>query len=165
MPALRSNAILLSLSLILVACDQPATGKAGQKESVDAAPNAAPKAVTLARTPSPEGARVFFITPANGDTVSNPITIEFGIDGMSVAKAGDEQPNSGHHHLLIDADLPDLGLPIPASPNYVHFGDGSSSTEISLEPGTHSLRLLLGDHRHIPHDPPVASDPIMVTVE
>lgn len=161
MPALRSNAILLSLSLILVACDKPAAGKAGQKESMDAAT----EAVTLARTPSPEGARVFFISPATGDTVSNPIRIEFGIDGMSVAKAGDEQPNSGHHHLLIDADLPDLGLPIPASANYVHFGDGSSSTEISLKPGTHSLRLLLGDHRHIPHDPPVASDPIVITVE
>jgi len=84
---------------------------------------------------------------------------------MSVNKAGDDQPNSGHHHLLIDTDLPDPGLPIPADSSHVHFGDGSTSTQISLEQGTHSLRMLLGDYRHIPHDPPVISEPITITVE
>ena len=84
---------------------------------------------------------------------------------MSVVTAGDATPQSGHHHLLVDADLPNLSLPIPATDNYIHFGDGSTSTEISLEPGTHTLRLLLGDHLHIPHDPPVVSDPITINVE
>lgn len=120
---------------------------------------------TLPRTASPEGASVFFITPADGDTVSNPINIEFGINGMDVVKAGVDQPNSGHHHLLIDTDLPELGAPIPADANHVHFGDGSTTTEITLPPGKHELFLLLGDHQHIPHDPPLVSNPITITVE
>ena len=117
------------------------------------------------RTPSVEGARVFFITPADGDTVSSPVSIEFGIEGMSVVKAGDATPHTGHHHLLVDTDLPDPGLPIPADGNHIHFGDGSTATKISLEPGEHTLQLLLGDHLHIPHDPPVLSEPITITVK
>lgn len=119
----------------------------------------------LPRSASAEGASVFFITPADGDTVTNPVTIKFGIAGMDVVPAGDNTPNSGHHHLLIDTGLPDLGMPIPADGQHVHFGDGSTSTEITLEPGEHTLQMLLGDHLHIPHDPPLASDVITVTVE
>ena len=84
---------------------------------------------------------------------------------MEVVKAGVDKPDSGHHHLLIDTGLPPAGLPIPADDQHVHFGDGSTSTEIALAPGQHTLRLLLGDHRHIPHDPPVASEPITIMVE
>ena len=123
------------------------------------------EAVTMPRTASPDGASVFFISPANGDTVTSPVSIEFGIEGMSVVKAGDSQPDSGHHHLLVDTDLPDLGLPIPADEHHIHFGDGSTSTEISLDPGTHTLRMLLGDHLHIPHESPIMSDPITITVK
>jgi hypothetical protein len=130
----------------------------------DAAP-AEEAAAALPRTPSPEGARVFFISPADGDTVTNPVHIVFGIEGMEVAPAGTDEPHSGHHHILIDADLPDLTMPIPASENYVHFGDGRTETEITLEPGEHTLQMLLGDHIHIPHDPPVMSEKITVFVE
>lgn len=119
----------------------------------------------LQRTPSADGARVFFITPADGATVSNPVYVDFGIEGMAVVKAGDMQADSGHHHLLIDTGLPALDLPIPADANHIHFGDGSTSTEITLEPGEHTLQLLLGDYLHIPHEPPVASDVIRITVE
>jgi hypothetical protein len=97
--------------------------------------------------------------------VTNPVAIEFGIEGMDVVKAGQEAAHSGHHHLIIDAGLPDLGLPIPADEHYVHFGDASTSTELTLEPGTHILQLLLGDYLHIPHDPPVMSATITVVVE
>ena len=119
----------------------------------------------LTRTASPEGARVFFITPADGDTVSNPVKIEFGIEGMAVVAAGVNETHSGHHHLIIDAELPNMGLPIPADDNYIHFGDASTATERTLEPGQHTLQLLLGDHLHIPHDPPVVSETITITVE
>lgn len=119
----------------------------------------------LKRTPSVDGARVFFISPSDGATVSNPVSIEFGIEGMTVVKAGDMQPQSGHHHLLIDTGLPKLDLPIPADANHIHFGDGSTSTETTLEPGEHTLQLLLGDHLHIPHQPPVVSEIITITVE
>ena len=156
---------LPALALCLAACgkhtaDHPAASPAVEKNAEPAEALA-----TLTRTPSPDGARVFFITPVDGAVVSNPVVIDFGIEGMSVTKAGDNRPDSGHHHLLIDAELPDLSLPIPANANYVHFGDGRTSTEITLEPGQHTLRMLLGDHLHIPHDPPVISEPITITVE
>ena len=120
---------------------------------------------TLARTASPEGASVFFITPVDGDTVSSPVNIDFGIDGMDVVAAGTDQAHSGHHHLLVDTGLPDLGMPIPADAAHIHFGDASTSTELDLDPGDHTLQLLLGDYRHVPHDPPLISQQIAITVE
>lgn len=157
----NAGLLMLALGLSLTGCGKPAADKqAGENASGPVV-----KTVTLARTPSPPGARVFFITPGDGETVSNPFRIEFGIEGMTVTKAGNKQPESGHHHLLIDTGLPDLALPVPADANHKHFGDGSTSTEISLEPGRHSLQLLLADHLHVPHDPPVASDVITITVE
>jgi hypothetical protein len=128
-----------------------------------AAETAAP--ATMPRSPSGEGASVFFVSPADGDTVSSPFAVEFGIGAMEVVRAGDNTPNTGHHHVLIDTGLPALDMPIPADENHVHFGDGSSATELTLEPGEHTLQLLLGDHLHIPHDPPVYSVRITVTVE
>ncbi len=144
-----------------VAAEEPAEARPAAAETT--APAEQP---TLPRSPAPDGARVFFITPADGDTVSNPVNIEFGIEGMSVVAAGVNEMHSGHHHLIIDAELPaNPGMPIPADENYVHFGDASTSTEVTLEPGQHTLQLLLGDHLHVPHDPPVASDVITITVE
>jgi hypothetical protein len=124
------------------------------------------EAASLPRTAAPEGARVFFITPADGETVSSPVRIEFGIEGMNVVAAGVDEAHSGHHHLIVDADLPEnMGMPIPADDNYIHFGDASTSTELTLDPGQHTLKLLLGDHLHVPHDPPVTSETITITVE
>lgn len=151
------------LSLGLFGCGEQAPDPASEPA---AEPADTPAAVAaLPRSASPAGARVFFISPTDGDTVSNPIRVEFGIEGMDVVKAGDKQSNSGHHHLLIDTELPDPAMPIPASEQHIHFGDGSTSTEITLSAGKHTLRLLLGDHQHIPHDPPVMSDPITISVE
>jgi len=93
------------------------------------------------------------------------VHVEFGIAAMTVVAAGVNEADSGHHHLLIDTGLPDLGLPIPKDENHVHFGDGSTATELNLAQGTHTLQLLLGDHLHIPHEPPVMSPVITVFVE
>ena len=148
------------------AAEEPAAEPASEPAAeIAASQPAATAAAALPRTPSPEGARVFFVAPADGATVSNPVRIEFGIEGMSVVPAGDTTEHSGHHHLIVDADLPDPGMPIPADRNHIHFGDGSTSTELTLEPGEHTLQLILGDHLHIPHEPPVTSDPITITVE
>ena len=120
----------------------------------------------ITRSMAPEGAKVFFDSPADGDTVTGPVTIEFGLEGMDVVPAGTEQENSGHHHVLIDlAETPDLNMPLPANDNVVHFGKGQTSTTLELEPGEHTLQLLLGDYRHIPHDPAVMSERITITVE
>jgi hypothetical protein len=154
----------MAAALMLSGCGRDDGGESAVGEA-PAKPEASTETAAMPRSPAPENARLFFITPNDGDTVGNPITVEFGLEGMEVAKAGTDKPHSGHHHLIIDADLPDLGMPIPASDNYIHFGDGSTSTEITLEPGQHTLRLLLGDHMHVPHDPPVYSEEITITVE
>ena len=154
----------LAALLLLAACGAEAPDEPAAAEPVTETPVAETPAMPP-RTPSPEGARVFFISPSDGETVSNPVKIVFGIEGMSVSPAGVEAPQSGHHHIIIDAELPDLNLPIPASANYVHFGDGSTEAEITLEPGEHTLQMLLGDHIHIPHDPPLTSGRITVIVE
>jgi len=122
-------------------------------------------AFALDRTPAPDGASAYIVSPADGDTVSSPVTVVFGLSGMGVAPAGTEKENTGHHHLLIDAALPALDEPIPADDNHVHFGGGQTEVQIELAPGEHSLQLLLGDLNHIPHEPPVSSDVITVTVE
>ncbi len=157
--------LVIGTMLLAAACGPQADEEATQAGAEQAADEMAAVMELLPLTASPEGASVFFISPAGGDTVSNPVVVEFGLQGMSVAKAGDEQPESGHHHLIIDAGLPDLALPIPADDNYRHFGDASTATELTLAPGEHTLRLLLGDHRHIPHDPPLMSDSITIVVE
>jgi hypothetical protein len=121
--------------------------------------------VVQARTPAPENAEVYIISPADGDTVSSPVTIKFGLRDMGVAPAGVNKPNTGHHHLIIDADVPALDAPIPASDNYKHFGGGQTETTIELAPGKHTLQLIMGDLMHIPHDPPVMSRRITITVK
>ncbi len=128
-------------------------------------PSAPAEPVSIPRSPAPVTAAVYFVTPADRDTVSSPIRIEFGLKNMEVVPAGTAAPNSGHHHLLIDTDLPDFGQPIPADERHIHFGDGSTSTELTLAPGEHTLQLLLADHLHIPHNPPVVSERITIMVE
>jgi hypothetical protein len=83
---------------------------------------------------------------------------------MGVAPAGVDIAGTGHHHLIIDAPLPPAGQPIPADDRHRHFGKGQTETELSLPPGEHTLQLLLGDHTHMPHDPPVSSQRIRVRV-
>lgn len=118
------------------------------------------------RSPAPEGARVYFISPQDGDTVSSPVQVRFGLEGMGVAPAGVERADTGHHHLLINLEtLPSLDSPLPASDQVVHFGGGQTEAEISLPAGEHRLQLLLGDHFHIPHQPPVLSETITIRVE
>jgi Domain of unknown function (DUF4399) len=119
------------------------------------------------RTPSPPGAKVFIISPKDGATVTNPVTVKFGIKGMTLAPAGTKQENSGHHHLLVDTDPPaDLNLPIPTiADKVIHFGKAQTETTLTLPPGKHTLQLLLGDANHIPHNPPVLSKKITITVK
>lgn len=122
-------------------------------------------AADLPRSPAPKDAELYFLSPQDGATVKSPVTVRFGLRGMGVAPAGVAIENTGHHHLLIDAELPPQNLPVPADANHVHFGKGQTEASVTLAPGRHRLQLLLGDHLHIPHDPPVASKPITITVE
>lgn len=123
--------------------------------------------VTVAqeRTSSPNGAELYIISPADGETVRGSVTVRFGLKGMGVAPAGVQMENTGHHHLLIDADLPaDRSAPLPATDKVLHFGKGQTETTLTLPPGQHTLMLVLGDHSHVPHEPPVVSKKITITV-
>ena len=118
------------------------------------------------RTEAPKGAAVYFVSPKAGETVSETFTISFGLKGMGVAPAGVENPQTGHHHLLINLkELPKMDAPLPATDNIKHFGGGQTETTLTLPKGTHTLQLLLGNHLHIPHNPPVLSEKMTVTVE
>lgn len=119
----------------------------------------------LKSQPAPEGARAYIISPADGAKVHSPVHVQFGLAGMGVAPAGVELPNTGHHHLLINVEqLPPANQPIPADDKHRHFGKGQTETMLELAPGEYTLQLLLGDSRHIPHNPPVASEKIHITV-
>jgi len=110
--------------------------------------------------------RAFIISPAANAVVESPVTVKFGLENMEVSPAGVEHPNSGHHHLLIDAPLPtDLTLPIPADEKHIHFGKGQTETTLDLPAGEHTLQLLVGDYIHRPHTKPVYSDVIKITVK
>lgn len=115
---------------------------------------------------APDNAAVFIAEPGDGTTVSSPVTVKFGITNMTVAPAGDNTHHSGHHHILVDQQtLPDMTQPIPATDEIIHFGLGQTETILELEPGEHTLQLVLGNYLHIPHDPPVMSKKITITVE
>src|ERR1700758_2028755 len=115
-------------------------------------------------TPSPPGAEVYFVGLKDGDTIPTKSTIHFGLRGMGIAPAGTDKPNSGHHHLIIDAPTPPADVQIPNDFQHLHFGAGQTETELTLPPGEHTLQLVLGDKNHIPHNPPVMSARIKVKV-
>lgn len=119
-----------------------------------------------AQTPSPAGAKVYFINLKDGAEVDSPFLVQFGLSGMGVAPAGVEKPNTGHHHLLIDATLTpeQMKEPVPADDNHKHFGGGQTEAMVTLPKGQHTLQLVLADWTHIPHVPPVMSEPITITV-
>jgi len=146
-----------SIALAALACGAPALAQAP-------APQAA-ASTALPRTASPAGAKVYLVSPKDGASIKGPVTVVFGLAGMGIAPAGVQMENTGHHHLLIDTDLPkDLGMPLPATDNIRHFGKGQTEATLTLPPGKHTLQLVLGDHMHIPFNPVVASPKITITV-
>jgi hypothetical protein len=150
--------------LLAAACGREAAEEAPAAPAAAPAP-AAPAPARPVRRPSPAGAAAYIIEPANGAVVGNPVRIVFGLRGAGVAPAGVERDGAGHHHLLVDAELPaNLGLPLPNNDNYRHFGGGQTETSIELAPGMHTLQLVLGDELHIPHDPPIVSERITIEV-
>jgi Domain of unknown function (DUF4399) len=115
--------------------------------------------------PSPKSAMLYIISPEDGETLKSPVTVRFGLHDMGVTHAGDDFINSGHHHLLIDVDEPlNPNEPIPADKNHQHFTAGQTEAVLDLEPGKHTLQLVLGDGKHFLFNPPVVSKKITITV-
>ena len=139
--------------------------------AISFAATAKPDANKLPRTASPKGAKAYIILPRDGKTVKPKFKVSFGLKGMGVCPAAQVTPegkspaNTGHHHLLIDMDkLPPMNQPLAASDKLKHFGGGQTEAVIELKPGKHTLQLVLADFAHIPHDPPVVSEKITITV-
>ena len=108
--------------------------------------------------------KVYFINLEDGDRVESPFLIQFGLSGMGIAPAGTDREKTGHHHLLINVDDIDLSKPIPSSSNHIHFGGGQTESLVDLMPGNYSMQLVLGDMTHTPHNPPIISQRINITV-
>ena len=167
---LKTGALILACGL-LFACSESETppsvapGAAPGAAPPAAAPPAAP-AAALTRKPAPAGAMAYIIEPADGARVTNPVRVVFGLKGIGVAPAGVDRNDAGHHHLLIDTGLPqNLASPIPNDEQHRHFGGGQTEVELTLSPGRHTLQMLLGDHLHVPHDPPIASSVVTIEVQ
>jgi Domain of unknown function (DUF4399) len=114
----------------------------------------------------PEDASLYFIWPQDGAVIKGAFWCRFGLRGMGVTHAGDDFPNSGHHHLFIDINDPvDPNEAIPQDKNHLHFGTGQTEARIELPPGRHTLQLVLGDAQHFPFKPPVVSKKITILVK
>lgn len=116
-------------------------------------------------TPSKPGTKLYFLAPQDGETITGKVRVVMGLDGMGVAPALVEWPNTGHHHILINRDLGDPTVALDKDDQTVHLGGGQTETTLDLPPGTHTLQLVLGDHGHVPHNPPVLSEKITITVK
>lgn len=123
-------------------------------------------AIAAERTPAPKDARVYIIWPPDGEVIrGGKLWVRMGIRRGGVAPKGVEMSNVGHHHLLIDTDLPPFDEEIPSDRNHLHFGGGQTEARLeNLPPGKHTLQLLMGDHNHMPHDPPLYSEKITIIV-
>ena len=141
-----------------LACALSLAGFAGASMAADAP--------GLPTTKAPAGAEVYIISPKDGATVGENVTVRFGLKGMGVAPAGVDKEKTGHHHLLVDVkDLPPAGQPIPKDETHLHFGGGQTETTLTLKPGTHTLQLELADQNHIPFDPALVSKKITIHVK
>lgn len=165
-----------ALALVLAGCAGPHHPHGAMQAGGPMARNTTPTAPALvtASTPTlssgyqkvaaPAGTRLYFANLRNGMVVSNPVSVVFGLEGMGVAPAGMEKAGTGHHHLLINVNAWDANAPLPATDNIRHFGGGQTQTTLELQPGQHTLQLVLGDQNHIPHHPVVTSERITITV-
>ncbi len=142
--------LVAAIALFLAAC----AGPAANVRAPDTAPHA------------DAGPGVYIVNLKDGDVVSSPFRVVFGLYGMGVAPAGTEKEKTGHHHLLVDAVLEgdDLNYAIPNDENHMHFGGGQTETVLDLPVGEHTLQLMLGDLNHLPFNPPVQSERITITV-
>lgn len=120
-----------------------------------------------------EGAYVYFINLKDGATVSSPVLVQMGVNGMGVAPAGTEREGTGHHHILVNR--PALGkgedgddewlYALPADENHIHYGGGQTEATLDLPAGTHTLQMVFGDMNHVPFGAQMVTDVITITVK
>lgn len=96
----------------------------------------------------PEGAKVMFANLSDGDTISMPYTVKFAVEGMTVEPAGKLNQGMGHHHLIINGGFIERGAAVPADSLNIHYGQGQTETELSLDPGNYQLTMQFADGYH-----------------
>jgi hypothetical protein len=168
----RSAGVAAAALAVLTACSHggptPPTAVSAAPAVASAPLRMAPSVPVLAggykKVAAPAGASAYFINLKNGDVVTSPVLVQFGLRGIGVAPAGLEKENTGHHHLLVNVAEIDVNNALPATDNVRHFGGGQTEARIELKPGTYTLQLLLADHNHIPHHPLVMSERITISV-
>jgi hypothetical protein len=124
----------------------------------------AASSVCAQQSTMPQDAKVYILWPPDGAVIRGGFWVRMGLSGAGIAPAGEQKPNTGHHHLLVDTELPALDQPIANDRNHLHFGLGQTEARLELPPGKHTLQLLLADENHVPHQPPLYSPRITVTV-
>jgi hypothetical protein len=153
--------------ILTVATIAAAIGPASAQQPPTPPAAAAPQSDS-GQSAAPSGAYSYFANLKNGDTVTSPFKVVFGLSpNMGVAPSGVEKPNVGHHHLLVDKTLTpeETTQPIMVDEQHIHFGKGQTETTVTLPPGKHTLQLILGDWTHIPFKPPVQSEAITINVK
>jgi len=108
-------------------------------------------------------AKVRFVEPVDGATLSSPVKVVFAVEGATVAPAGALVAGTGHHHVIIDGAATPEGTAVPADDTHIHFGKGQTEAEIPLSPGKHTLTLQFADGMHRSYGPS-ASQTISVVV-
>ena len=162
---IRLTSLTLALALSLTAFCAQADWKSDMKSKAKgAAAQTAQEQLGLPLA-SPAGAKAYIINLKEGDTVSSPVLVQFGLKGMGIAPAGTNVENTGHHHLLVDDPQVDLTQPLPMTEQIKHFGKGQTETQLELKPGKHTLQLVFADYKHQPHNPAVVSEKLSFTVK
>ena len=116
-------------------------------------------------SPRPSDAQLYIGWPNDGEIVrATRFRVWFGLRNMGIAPAGIEKANTGHHHLIVDTELPPFDEEIPNDPNHLHFGAGQSEVRLDFPPGEHTLQMLMGDAKHVPHTRPLMSERITIIV-
>jgi hypothetical protein len=154
---------MFKFSVIIAAAIAAAIGPALAQQ-----PSKPPAASDTGQSPAPAGAHGYIINIKNGDTVTSPFKVQFGLTpNMGVAPAGVDKENVGHHHLLIDTTLTpeEMTQPVTSDEKHMHFGKGQTETTVTLPAGKHTLQLVLANWTHIPFNPPVQSEVITITVK
>ena len=131
----------------------------GGEGTPEAAPETEPAPAAEPVTADAGPMAVVITEPAEGAEVAGPtVLVTLEVEGLTVVPAGDQTPRSGHHHLIVNADLPPLDAPIPTvEGQYIHMGAGQTELELTdLTPGPYTVIALVGDFAHVPLDPPVA---------
>ncbi len=153
---------MVGIAVFLIGCESMHHGHGGGSSASSSASASSTSTATVARD---SGTGVTIVKPATASThQAGPVEICMETNGYTVepAKNGVNE-GKGHHHLIIDTALPDLGSPIPKDAQHIHMGDGSKCKTVNFSQGVHTISTLFAKGNHVPYNPAV-TDTIFISV-